>query len=186
MSDPTSEFRPNDPLLLAGKVITILMQAVMAIAAAALAIALPVLLFMQDKIDLEIAKEHGSATEPLPMLAIAAVIALAMVAVALLFFFFGKLRRIIATVGEGDPFVPDNADRLGAMAWIMLGVYLLGIAISVVGATVAGWASQFEEVHLTAGISFDASSILLVIILFILARVFRHGAAMREDLEGTV
>ena len=28
--------------------------------------------------------------------------------------------------------------------------------------------------------------ILMVIILFILARVFRHGAAMREDLEGTV
>ena len=27
---------------------------------------------------------------------------------------------------------------------------------------------------------------LLVVILFILARVFRHGAAMREDLEGTV
>ena len=28
--------------------------------------------------------------------------------------------------------------------------------------------------------------ILLVIILFILARVFRHGASMRADLEGTV
>jgi Fe-S cluster assembly ATPase SufC len=32
----------------------------------------------------------------------------------------------------------------------------------------------------------DMTGILLVIILFILARVFRHGAAMREDLEGTV
>ena len=31
-----------------------------------------------------------------------------------------------------------------------------------------------------------AWGILLVLILFILARVFRHGAAMREDLEGTV
>ena len=32
----------------------------------------------------------------------------------------------------------------------------------------------------------DGGSILLTLILFILARVFRHGAAMREDLEGTV
>ena len=181
-----SEFRPNDPLLMAGKIITILAQGVMALAAAALAITLPVLLFMQDKINLEIAEKHGADAGPLPIVAIAIVIALALAAVALLFVFFGKLRRIISTVGEGDPFVPDNADRLSAMAWIMLGVYLLGIAIAAAGVTVAGWAQQFEGVHVASGISFDASSILLVIILFILARVFRQGAAMRDDLEGTV
>ena len=33
---------------------------------------------------------------------------------------------------------------------------------------------------------FSLSGILMVLVLFILARVFRHGAAMREDLEGTV
>ena len=156
------------------------------IAAAALAIALPVLLFMQDRINLELAEEYAGSVGPLPILPIVAVIVLALAAIVLLYLFFGKLRRIIGTVGEGDPFVPDNADRLSAMAWMMLGVYLLGIAISVVGVTVTNWASQLDGVHVSSGISFDASSILLVIILFILARVFRHGAAMREDLEGTV
>ena len=32
----------------------------------------------------------------------------------------------------------------------------------------------------------DLTGFLIVLVLFILARVFRHGAAMREDLEGTV
>lgn len=181
-----SDFRSGDPLLLAGKVITILMQGLMAIVAAALAIALPVLLFMQDRINIELAEEHAGAVDPLPLLPIVAVIVLGFVVVALLFVFFGKLRRIIGTVGEGDPFVPENADRLSAMAWIMLGVHLLGIAIAVVGVSVAEWADKIEGTHFSAGFSFDASSILLIIILFILARVFRHGAAMREDLEGTV
>ncbi|MCP5395459.1 MAG: DUF2975 domain-containing protein [Sphingomonadaceae bacterium] len=181
-----SEFRPNDPLLMAGKIISLLAQGVMAIAAIALAITLPVVLFMQDTINLEIAKEHGGTVDPLPVLAIGIVIALALAGVVLLFVFFGKLRQIIATVGEGDPFVPENADRLSAMAWIMLGIYLLGIPIAAAGVTVANWAKTIEGVHVASGISFDASSILLVVVLFILARVFRHGAAMREDLEGTV
>jgi hypothetical protein len=32
----------------------------------------------------------------------------------------------------------------------------------------------------------DFGGIILVLTLFVLARVFKHGAAMREDLEGTV
>ncbi|WP_284126375.1 DUF2975 domain-containing protein [Parerythrobacter aestuarii] len=164
----------------------LLTQGALAVAGAALAIVLPFLIVMQDRIDLEIRAEHAGAVDPLPVAPIVAVILLALAAVALLFLFFGKLRQIIATVGEGDPFIPDNADRLNAMAWMMVGVYLLGIAMAVVGASVSDWANQLESAHLTFAVDFDASSILTIVILFILARVFRHGAAMREDLEGTV
>ena len=48
-------------------------------------------------------------------------------------------------------------------------------------------AKLFEDhdgVTIDAGL--DLSGIVLVVVLFILARVFRHGAAMRADLEGTV
>ena len=45
-------------------------------------------------------------------------------------------------------------------------------------------ASQFKDATSDFGITLDG--ILLAVILFILARVFRQGAAMREDLEGTV
>lgn len=39
---------------------------------------------------------------------------------------------------------------------------------------------------LVSGEDFSLSSLFLSLTLFILARVFRHGAAMRDDLEGTV
>ncbi|UUX99000.1 hypothetical protein [Sphingomonas sp. J315] len=34
--------------------------------------------------------------------------------------FIRTLIRIIDTVGDGDPFVPENAERLGRMGWIAL------------------------------------------------------------------
>ena len=35
-------------------------------------------------------------------------------------------------------------------------------------------------------VGLDGGGILLILVLFILARVFRQGSAMREELEGTV
>ena len=43
-----------------------------------------------------------------------------------------------------------------------------------------------DKLKIDTDFGFDGGGILLILILFILARVFRHGAAMREDLEGTV
>lgn len=49
------------------------------------------------------------------------------------------------------------------------------------------YADEAHELHAeVGGGGIDASGILLVILLFILARVFRKGTEMREDLEGTV
>ena len=178
--------KPNDLLLLAGKILTVLMQAFMAIGAAVLAIALPVVIFMQDKINAEVAAEYGNAVGELPMMALAGAILLALAAVALIFVFFGKLRAIIATVGEGDPFEPANADRLNLMAWLLLAVQAIAIPIGGLALLLAKWIEPMDNADVTIDAGFDLTGILLVIILFILARVFKHGAAMREDLEGTV
>ena len=43
-----------------------------------------------------------------------------------------------------------------------------------------------ENADITIDAGLDIEGILLALILFILARVFRHGARMRDDLEGTV
>ena len=106
--------------------------------------------------------------------------------VAMLFVFFGSLRKIINTVGEGDPFAPANANRLSLMGWLMLGVQLLLIPALGLGLLLAKYADEMEHSSITIDAGLDMEGILLVIILFILSRVFRHGAAMREDLEGTV
>ena len=182
----------NDPLLLIGKIFAIILQAVMALGSIALIIAIPAVLIAQGPIEAEIASELPGFDREFPALLIAAIMAIGLSILVMLFFFFGMLRRIIGTVGEGDPFQPANAKRLSTMAWLMLGTQLVVIPAGIIAFQLAGYADAIE----TAGADgfsmsfdddgFDMTAWLLVVILFILARVFRHGAAMREDLEGTV
>jgi len=97
--------------------------------------------------------------------------------------FVRQLGRMIDTVGHGDPFIPDNADRLTRMAWLALAIQLIALPM----AALAGWlALRLDEGVFELRSDFSFTGIGLAIVLFILARVFRHGAAMRDDLEGTV
>ncbi len=178
--------KPNDFLLLAGKVLTIIMQVFMVIGAFVLVIGFGIILFAQNLITNEIAAKYGEAVDAFPVLPALGVIALAFACVALIFLFFGKLRAIISTVGASDPFVPENAERLNIMAWILLAVQVLTIPISGLGLLLANWAEPLDNADITIDAGLDIEGILMVIILFILARVFKHGAAMRDDLEGTV
>lgn len=177
---------PKDPLLFAGKVMALLMQAGMAIAALALVVAIPALAIYRDRANAVYAREVGESAATLPLGAIIGIMLIGLVVVALLFLFFGRLRRIIATVGEGDPFQPDNAQRLSQMGWIMLSVQLLAIPAVGLLIPIARAVEKVETAHFATGGKVDFGLLLLTIVLFILARVFRHGAAMREDLEGTV
>jgi len=172
----------SDPLLAAGKLITYIGQAIMAIAAIGITIGLPFVLFFQDKIEVEWQAEMATTTA-FPTLWLAAIMLVIVFAVALIFIFLGKLRQIINTVGEGDPFVPENAERLTLMAWIMLGLQLLAIPTVAIAIYLQ---KILENTDASIDAQLDLSGIILVIMLFILARVFRHGTAMRDDLEGTV
>ena len=95
--------------------------------------------------------------------------------------FFATLQSVVNSLREGDPFVTENAVRIRRMAWLLLasqGVALLGLT----------WSVAVEPAAEKLGVDGDFSpeTLLAAFGLFILARVFRHGAAMREDLEGTV
>ena len=175
--------QPNDILLTIGKALALIGKWLMALAGAALAIALPVILIFRNDITAELREEMADPALVFPAWQAGAAIALALASVVMLFFFFDRLVRIIRSVGDGDPFEPANARRLADMGWLMLGVQLVAIPLAGLGLFVA---KTFEEQGGTVDVGFDADGLLLVIILFILARVFRHGAAMREDLEGTV
>ena len=183
----TKPDRTSDLLLLAGKVVTVMMQGAMVIGAAALVIALGAIAFFQDTIQAEMLADPDFKGVVFPTLTMIGVMLIGLAIVATLFVFFGRLRAIINTVGEGDPFVPVNAERLSLMAWLMLGVQLLVLAAIPLALDLVELADDLgESSHIEVSSGIDLSGILLVIILFILARVFRHGAAMREDLEGTV
>lgn len=177
----------NDLLLLAGKVITVLLQGFMALGAATLLVVLPAVILFRG--DIVAALSDGSAVPvaDLPLLPLVGVLVIAFAILAALFVFFGRLRAIINTVGDGDPFAPANAERLNLMAWLLLAAQVLTWPLIAVGLPLVRWASKLEGVTISGDFSgLDLTGVLMVLVLFILARVFRHGAAMREDLEGTV
>ena len=94
------------------------------------------------------------------------------------------LRRLIAiveTVRDGDPFVVDNGRRLTTIAWAVLTLELLHLAV---GAIAASSGSSVQPLDIDWSFSFTPW--LAVLLLFVLARVFDAGARMRADLAGTV
>jgi len=171
----------KDPLLTVARIITWFVIAVLAFAAAAILISIPVVVFNHGMVSAELAKEGVEAGPELTAL-IALLLASIAGLLALAVWFLRLLLKIIDSVGEGDPFAPVNAVRLNRMAWISLAGYLAAIPI---GALVIWIAHLAREADIDADFDFGGG-LLLSLILFILARVFRKGAEMREDLEGTV
>lgn len=92
-----------------------------------------------------------------------------------------RLSWIVGTVRRGDPFVAANAQRLQAIAWALLALQLLGLAVGGIATAIS---TSDRPLHLDAG--FSTSGWLAVILTFVLARVFAEGASMRDDLAGTV
>jgi hypothetical protein len=176
----------NDLLLIAGKGLILLIQGVTALAGgliALLAIAVP---FFENVANAEVRAMTGPDFIAMPVGAVVGFLLILGVACALAFLFFGKLREMIDTVAAGDPFTPQNSDRLSAMAWLQIGLYSMHFIIPELEALITDWRQQFSEGPFNDGFDLNVTQIVLIFVLFILARVFRHGAAMREDLEGTV
>lgn len=92
-----------------------------------------------------------------------------------------RLLAIVDTVRDGDPFIADNARRLRAIAWSVLGIEVLRLMVAAVARAVS---TAAQPIHMGGGFSF--APWLAVLLLFVLAGVFAQGARMREDLEGTV
>jgi len=111
------------------------------------------------------------------------VVAIGVASVPLAYVILTRLASIVETVRIGDPFVALNAKRLETIAWALLGLQLLRL---VVGFVISVVAKQAEPLHIDINWDFSIVGWLAVLLLFVLARVFEHGARMREDLEGTV
>lgn len=91
-----------------------------------------------------------------------------------------RLLAMVATVRDGDPLIPADAARLQAIAWALLAIQILNLAVGAVCASVS------MIYPLDIGWSPSVDGWLSVLLLFILARVFDAGTKMRIDLEGTV
>ncbi|MFI4935113.1 MAG: DUF2975 domain-containing protein [Caulobacterales bacterium] len=90
-----------------------------------------------------------------------------------------RLRKIFATMTAGDPFHPDNVRRLR-----MIGLVLALLEID------RYLASGFERfvLHMKPhpGESDSLTAWFAVLVIFVLAEVFREGARLRRDAELTI
>ena len=110
-----------------------------------------------------------------------AIALLGLAAIPLNYVVLKKLFAIIQTVRAGDPFFAANASRLLAIAWVMLALNVLSIVIGLIANAVS---TPAHPLKLDAG--FSINGWLVVLLTFVLARVFAQGARMRKDLAGTV
>lgn len=177
----------RDPLLLAAKIILYVLLAGLALGVLAASAGSVGLVFFTQEIAAEFASSQATFDFTEVRLALIGVLVLVMVLLAMIAAMLWLLKRIIDTVGEGDPFVPVNATRMTIMAWLSLAIQVVALPL----AGLAAWIHNVTEVNeaetgLNFDSGFDGNGILLMLVLFILARVFRKGAEMREELEGTV
>lgn len=94
---------------------------------------------------------------------------------------FRRLIHILDTVAEGQPFAAANGARLRVMAWCLLAIQLLdgGFAFAVRGINQAVRHAPFSWGP-------SATGWIAVLLLFVLAQVFKQGTALQDDLVGTV
>lgn len=92
-----------------------------------------------------------------------------------------RLMAMVATVRAGDPFVAANGERLKVIAWSLLALQVLAMAMGAIGDRIS---SPAHPIDIDAG--FSVNGWLAVLLTFLLARVFAEGTRMRDDLEGTV
>jgi hypothetical protein len=129
----------------------------------------------------------GFATTGIPPSAIPWIGVLGVVAaaeLALTYLFLRNLRRMIESVAHGQPFERINADRLRRMAWLSVAMQIVAVPMTRLIVWFDALPHKPNVHHNDDGISIGA--ILLTLVIFVLARVFRTGAEMQEDLEGTV
>jgi hypothetical protein len=115
------------------------------------------------------------------ILGLRAIASLGLLAVPVTNLVLKRLLAIVGTVREGDPFVAENAARLQAIAWSLLGLQVLSV---VIGSIARAISTPAHPLHLDAG--FSINGWLAVLLTFVVARVFAEGTRLRDDLEGTV
>jgi hypothetical protein len=129
----------------------------------------------------EIAKEHPGLDSAALLPWLLAVFALAVMVLGIFWTILRKLLAILNSVEVGDPFIAANAVRLRAIGWLMVSAQLLGIPLAFAARNAANMFGDNE-----VGNDFSLNGLLAILLVFILADIFQRGAAMREELEGTV
>ena len=110
---------------------------------------------------------------------IVGVLLLSALYVAALLVICGQVRRVLNTLTQGDPFHPDNVGRLRVMGLALVGLEALGSVSHVM-------VKLFAKTERPWSLSFNGAAWFAILVVFVLAEVFREGARLRAEAELTV
>lgn len=100
--------------------------------------------------------------------------------VAVVLFIVERVRRIFSTLTLGDPFHPGNVARLQSVGFGLAGLELINYGVNLVSSW--GFRDQFRSVRFP----FNPTAWFAVLVVFVLAEVFREGARLRAEAELTI
>jgi hypothetical protein len=92
---------------------------------------------------------------------------------------FNRLRRVFETLTLGDPFHPENVTRLRVIGLALIGLEALGNLMRM------ALAAAFPQ-RTFAGLSLNLTAWFAILVVFVLAEVFREGARLRQEAELTI
>ena len=92
-----------------------------------------------------------------------------------------QLRRILSTLAEGDPFLPENAPRLTRIAIAIAAIEIIRMCSVLVLAATVDLGDGY-----VASININLAVWGAVIVLLILAQVFKEGTRLREEEKMTI
>jgi hypothetical protein len=110
----------------------------------------------------------------------------------LIFFAVRAVAAIVQTAISGDPFVNDNARRLTRIGALLVALVAIELATSM---AVNGTMKRLADAHhvpvsaiggFTFGPDLSPIGLFAILLIFVLAQIFRRGSEMRAELEGTV
>lgn len=128
--------------------------------------------------DLDVWRELDAHGARGPMLA-AGILAFA-IYVGVVLFIIHRVRRIFTTLTAGDPFHPENVGRLRSIGFALAGLELINYVTNLVSSWV--FRDQFKSVRFP----FNPTAWFAVLVVFVLAEVFREGARLRREAELTI
>lgn len=173
----------SDPLLLIARALIFVLLAMAGLAVVACAAGLPLAVADPELVVTFLLHRDTYEVPPGTVANLLGVFGLGLVVLVASAYFLKQLLDIIDSVAAGDPFAPANADRLGRMGWTVLAIQVLTVPLGLLEMRLQRLLEPDERI---VTFVFADNGLVLALVLFILARVFRHGTAMRDDLEGTV
>jgi len=180
---------PNDMVLKSARGILVFSKWVMMVGVGIITVGLLAIPFTYQTLLAKMAKAFVNPPAPEVFGIIALIMVLVVAMLLLTLFAVNRLRRIVDSVGEGNPFTRINGTRLRGIGIAAFAIQIVTFCASLLGTglvTMLGETKPGTDFDISTDASISLTGILFVLLLIILARVFDRGAEMREELDGTI